>query len=69
MLHDQSTISDKTSLFLFIVSFVIANLNAATEGLKFIAALFAACLAVVKFVEWYHQQSNKRKDAKRKGGI
>ena len=69
MLHDQSTISDKTSLFLFIVSFVIANLNAATEGLKFIAALFAACLAVVKFVEWVQTQSNKRKNAKRKGGI
>jgi predicted membrane protein len=69
MTHDQSTISDKTSLLLFIISFIIANLNAVTDVFKFIGAFFAALIAVAKFIEWVQTQIQKRNEAKRKGGL
>jgi membrane associated rhomboid family serine protease len=69
MTHDQSTISDKTSLLLFVISFIIANLNMVTDWAKAVAAIFAAVLAVAKFIEWIQTQINKRNEAKRKGGL
>jgi hypothetical protein len=68
-MHNESTISDKTSLLLFIVSFIIANLNMVTDWAKAIAAIFAAVLAVAKFIEWIQTQIHKRNEAKRKGGL
>jgi membrane associated rhomboid family serine protease len=68
-MHNESTISDKTSLLLFIVSFIIANLNMVTDWAKAIAAIFAAVLAVAKFIEWLQTQIQKRNEAKRKGGL
>lgn len=68
-MHNESTISDKTSLLLFIISFIIANLNMVTDVFKFIGAFFAALIAVAKFIEWVQTQIQKRNEAKRKGGL
>jgi predicted membrane protein len=68
-MHHETTTSDKASLLLFIISFIIANINTVTDVAKLIAALFAAVLAVAKFIEWIQTQIHKRNEAKRKGGL
>jgi predicted membrane protein len=68
-MHNETTTSDKASLLLFIISFIIANINTVTDVAKLIAALFAAVLAVAKFIEWLQTQIQKRNEAKRKGGL
>ena len=68
-MHNETTTSDKASLLLFIISFIIANINTVTDVAKLIAALFAAVLAVAKFIEWLQTQIHKRNEAKRKGGL
>jgi len=68
-MHHETTTSDKASLLLFIISFIIANINTVTDVAKLIAALFAAVLAVAKFIEWVQTQIHKRNEAKRKGGL
>jgi hypothetical protein len=68
-MHNETTTSDKASLLLFIISFIIANINTVTDVAKLIAAIFAAVLAVAKFIEWLQTQIQKRNEAKRKGGL
>jgi predicted membrane protein len=68
-MHHETTTSDKASLLLFIISFIIANINTVTDVAKLIAALFAAVLAVAKFIEWLQTQIHKRNEAKRKAGL
>ena len=68
-MHHETTTSDKASLLLFIISFIIANINTVTDVAKLIAAIFAAVLAVAKFIEWIQTQIHKRNEAKRKGGL
>jgi hypothetical protein len=68
-MHHETTTSDKASLLLFIISFIIANINTVTDVAKLIAAIFAAVLAVAKFIEWLQTQIQKRNEAKRKGGL
>ena len=67
-MHHETTTSDKTSLLLFIISFIIANINTVTDVAKLIAAIFAAVLAVAKFIEWVKNQIEKADYEKRKKG-
>ena len=60
-MQTDTPISDRTSLILFIVCFIIANLGAATEVLKFVAAFLAVGVAGAKAFETYMQYRNKNK--------
>jgi hypothetical protein len=66
MEHHTDNDSGLLGWAIFAISFIGSFLEPLTDGLKFIAALTAAIIGIVKIIEWRKESDYKKR---KKGGI
>jgi hypothetical protein len=66
MEHHTDSNSGILGWAIFAISFIGSFLEPLTDGLKFIAALTAAVIGVIKLIEWWREKDYKKR---KKGGI